>query len=191
MKWLYAAGIGVLVVVFAYFLHVDEAPVLVPFPETLSDEPDVVIEGFDLTHFDENGERTYRIEADQARYFKAKGHAEIADLNLTVYASRQPAWELHAGAGIYNETAADPYIDLSEGVELTATNTERGPLYIESSTMRVYPNRQVVESASTVTVREGNSNFRAERFEADLSSKRVVFSSRPGEQVELLLQAGT
>ena len=188
MKWVYGVAAAVLVVGFVYFINTEDPPNIFPFPASLSDEPDVVVEELDLTRFDENGRRQYRIRAGQARYFKAKGHAEISDLNLTVYMADQDSWELIANSGIFNETVEDPYLDLTGGVGLTATGAKRKPLFVESNTMRIYPLRKVVESSTTVTVREGNSNFRAERFEADLSTKRVEFSSSPGKQVELHLQ---
>lgn len=189
MKWVYATAVALLVVVFVFFLHSEDPPEIFPFPATLSDEPDVVIEGLDLTRFDANGTRHYRILAGQARYFETQGHAEISDLNLTLYTADHETWEMSATTGIFNEAAEDPFLDLSGGVALTTKRTNRKPLFVDSNAMRIYPLRKVVESSTTVTVKEGDSNFRAERFEADLSTNRVVFSSSPDEQVELHLQA--
>ena len=188
MKWLYTVLIGVLTIGFIYFLSGDEAPSLNPFPQELSDEPDALIEGFKVTQFDTKGTKLYEIAANHASYYERDGHTSIDGLRMKVFTPDENVWHLSAQAGNYEERQADPFLVLDGNVQLRSVGKSQSSIAFETDSLKIYPRRRFVESLSTVTVESGTSKIHAEKFEADLATRMVHFTSRADSQVELLLR---
>ena len=189
MKWLYVVLCGLLAIGFIYFLSGDEAPTLIAFPEELIDEPDALIEGFEISQFDERGIRTHVIVADRARHFASEGQTEISGLHMSVFLNGVAKWQLSASTGTYHERAADPYILLQDDVVLWSTEVGESKTKFSANALKIYPRRKFVESLSRVTVESGGSKIHAQKFEADLATESVRFQSSEDSKVELLYQA--
>ena len=191
MKWVYVVLIGVLAVVFVYLINTDEPPTLNPFPQALSDEPDALLTGFEVTQFDSNGTRLYRISASDATYYQRLDRTNILGLRMTVYLEGEDDWRLRADEGIYEEQSADPLLTLSGSVHLSSVGDSESSIVVTTESLKIYPRRQFIESMSRVTVENEGSKFHADRLEADLATKIVEFSAVGGSQVELVVPAGS
>ena len=188
MKWVYICVVGVLAVGFVYLLSSDEPPALMQFPQALSDEPDALIEGFELSQFDPQGKQLYRIAAARASYFERQGRTDIRDVSVWVYATGSVAWQLRADEGIFQEHMPDPLLSLRGNVQLASSADGDEPIKFETASLEIYPRRQFVESLSRVIVENDGSKIYADRFEADLATREISFSGETGSQVELVLQ---
>ncbi len=188
MKWVYVVLVGVLAIGFAYFLSTDEPQDLNPFPQALSEEPDALLTGFEITQFDTQGIRLYRIYASNATYFENQGRTDIRGLRMTVYSEGKDDWQLTANEGIYEESMEDPLLILNGNVHLSSMGDQQSPITFQTDSLKIYPRRQFAESMSRVIVENESSKFHADQFQADLATKVVNFSARADSQVELLLQ---
>ncbi len=187
MKWIYVATVGVLAVGFAYYLSLDDAQVLVPFPPELSDEPDALMTGFSLTEYSEQGKPLYEINATAAAHYESEGQTEISDIDVQFFSDRTNDWQLQAKQGIYKETDEEPYLQLHGDVRLVYMQDNRIDMAFTTASLQVYPRRQFVKSLSKVSVKRGSSKIHADRFEADLEAQRVRFLSNVDSQVEVFI----
>ena len=191
MKWIYVTFVGLLAVGFVYFISTDQPPNLDPFPEALSDEPDALMSGVEITQFDADGIQLYRISADDATYFEKLGRTNISGLSMLVYGNGTDDWRLSADEGIYEEDGADPFVTLNGNVYLTSAGDEETAIVMTTEAMKLFPRRQYVESMSRVSVEKGSSKFHADHFEVDLATNEVRFSANEDSQVELLVSTGS
>ena len=191
MKWVYVILISGLAIVFIYLINLDEPPTVDPFPQALSDEPNALIAGFEVTQFDTEGTRLYRIAATEATYYEGQGRTDIHQLRMMVFSEGKDDWSLSADEGIYEEHLTDPYLTLSGNVHLSSVNDQPSAVMVTTESLKIYPRRQFVESMSRVSVESGGSKFHADHFEADLATKTVNFSADADSQVELLVPAGS
>lgn len=191
MKWVYVALVGVLAVIFVYLVNTDEPPTLNPFPRALSDEPDALLTGFEVTQFDSDGTRLYRISASDATYYQRLDRTNISGLHMTVYSEGEDDWRLRADEGVYEEQLADPLLTLNGNVHVASVSDTESPIVVTTESLKIYPRRQFIESMSRVTVENEGSKFHADRLEADLATKVVEFSAVGDSQVELVVPAGT
>lgn len=191
MKWVYFVLIGVLAVGLVYLINRDEPPALDPFPQALSDEPDAVLSGFEVTQFDSNGDQLYRISATDATYYERLDRTNIQGLRMTVYSNDKGDWRLRAAQGVYEEHATDPVLTLNGNVYLSSEGSGESPIEVTTESLKIYPRRQFVESMSRVIVENDGSKFHADQFEVDLATKVVNFSATGDSQVELLVPTGS
>ena len=191
MKWVYFILIGVLGVVLVYLINTDEPPTLDPFPQVLSDEPDAVLSGFEVTQFDSTGAQLYRISAADATYYERLDRTIIHGLRMMVYSKGKGDWRLRADEGVYEEHPGDPLLTLNGNVNLSSGGGSGSPIEVTTESLKIYPRRQFVESMSRVIVKNDGSKFHADQFEVDLATKVVNFSATGDSQVELLVQTGS
>ncbi len=191
MKWVYVVLISGLAVVFVYLINSDEPPALDPFPQALSDEPDALISGFEVTQFDIEGTQLYRIYANEATYYDRRDRTDILGLRMTVFTEGKDDWRLRANEGIYEEHPEDPSLTLSGSVHLSSVCDQQSAITVTTESLKIYPRRQFVESMSRVSVESGGSKFHADHFEADLATRTIEFSASTDSQVELLVPVGS
>ncbi|MCY3859744.1 MAG: LPS export ABC transporter periplasmic protein LptC [Gammaproteobacteria bacterium] len=187
MKWVYVVLIGVLAVVFIYLINTDEAPALNPFPQALSDEPDALLTGFEVTQFDTEGTQLYRISATEATFYERLERTNILGLHMMVYSEGRDDWRLRADEGTYEERLTDPLLTLSGNVLLSSVGEVQSTVVVTTESLNIYPRRQFAESMSRVIVENEGSKFHADQFEVDLATKDVRFSSASDSKVELLV----
>ena len=187
MKWLYVVLVVVLAVVFVYLINSDEPAVLNPFPQALSDEPDALLSGFEVTQFDSEGTQLYRISASEATYYERRNVTDILGLRMTVYLEGEEDWRLEADEGIYVESSVEPELTLTGHVQLSSVSDSESDIVVTTESLKIYPRRQFVESMSRVTVENESSKFHADQIEVDLATKDVRFSAAADSSVELLV----
>ncbi|MYD44110.1 MAG: LPS export ABC transporter periplasmic protein LptC [Gammaproteobacteria bacterium] len=186
MKWSYAFIAAALAIGFLYMLSGDEAPVLKPFPEELSDEPDAFMEGFEITQFNGEGQKLYEVVGVHASYYEARGVTDIHDLRMAVYAANNQIWRLSATDAVYEERHEDPFLLLNGNVRLISADGDLSTLAFSTESLKIYPRRRWVESLSRVTLENADSKIHANKLEADLDSKQFRFSSGVDDHVELV-----
>ena len=191
MKWVYVILIGVLAAVFVYLINTDEPPTLNPFPQTLSDEPDALLSGFEITQFDSEGIQLYRISAAEASYYERVAQTNILGLRMVVFSEGSADWQLRADEGLYEEQLADPLLTLSGDVYLSSVGEPQDAIVVTTESLKIYPRRQFVESMSRVIVKKESSKFHADQFEVDLATKDVRFSAATDSKVELVVSPST
>ncbi|MCY4094851.1 MAG: LPS export ABC transporter periplasmic protein LptC [Gammaproteobacteria bacterium] len=187
MKWIYVVLIGVLVVVFVYMINTDEPPTLNPFPQALSDEPDALLTGFEVTQFDTEGTQLYRLSATEATYYERLNRTNVLGLSMIVYSEGEDDWRLRADEGVYEEDSADPLLTLSGNIHLSSVGDAESTVVVTTASLNIYPRRQFAESMSRVIVENEGSKFHADQFEVDLGTKDVRFSADADSKVELLV----
>lgn len=188
MKWVYALVPVALAIGFLYFLSGEEVPTLQPFPAELSDDPDAFMEGFEITQFDVQGIMLYEIAAEQASYYERRGQTDIQGLQMKVYTPKQDVWQLAADEAVFEDRQEDPFLLLDGNVRLASLNGPQSTMTFLTESLKIYPRRRWVESLSTVTLEKTDSKIHAEKFEADLDTQNVRFTSGVESQVELLLR---
>ena len=189
MKFVLSAGVLIIVVLFVYFLSGDEAPNVRPFPQQLSDEPDAVMEGFEVVQFDADGTKMYELYAESASYFANAGHTNVSDLSMTVSSREDESWHLTALEGTFDENVVESVLILKGNVAMWAAGQEpSSKSQFETDVLRVLPKEHLAESLSSVTLTTHNSRIHADKVEVSLESRDVRFSSTSPMPVELLLR---
>lgn len=189
MKWLVGVGVLALGAVFVYFLAGKDAPTIQAFPEELSDEPDAILKGFAVKHFNQQGVKLYELSAETASYDARIGQTGIGNLNMSVVTENQTHWHLKAGEGVYHDATVDSEIVLRGSVELrTKRASTDDDIVFLTETLYVFPDKQFAESESTITMTSRNSKIRADKVEIDMGPRNVRFISQSPSQVELLLR---
>ena len=192
-QWLWLLW-GLLAVVAFFFLTLAPEVELGDTPATtvVLDEPDILMENANITQFEADGNREYRLHAKEIRHFDAKNLTRLADPELTMYQQNRPPWIAKSRKGyIRRETAQDGHVEeivlLREAVELERIQPGIRGVHLGSELMYIYPARQYAESTQPVTIDTTTGRTVAQNMTADFKKGRIHMYSGKNQRVHTIV----
>ncbi len=146
-------------------------------------DPDMQIAFPFLEHFDETGKLAWQITGEQLRQFEANDYAEIdqpravmpqTNPDTTQLVTTENPWHARAKTAALQKKAQ--IVDLIGDAQIWNFDTS-----INSQTLRLYLERQFVETNKAVTIRDHSSVAQALGMQADLINETLFLRAQVKE----------
>lgn len=173
--WVPIAALALLAVYTGWLVqHQDGAPD--PARSTPRGEPDYVLQGFTLEHFDAQGQPQARVSGDQMRHYPGTDTVEVDGVRVDANPPGSQPLQARAKLGLVDPDART--ITLRGGVVVTSTTAQGDALRIEGEQLVADTRAERLYASSPVTVQRGASHFSADGLQWDQRSQVMQLTGK-------------
>ncbi|MFW6093403.1 MAG: LPS export ABC transporter periplasmic protein LptC [Pseudomonadota bacterium] len=178
---LVAGGVALLVIDRDRPREVAEAP-------ASDGAPDVHMKGADITQFRPDGTIHYELAAADIRHFQEDGRTLLTEPNMALHRTDGAPWTARARSGSLRRGAgAEELVILRDDVVLEQTGAARDSVRLDTSFLRLYPERQYAETDRDVIIAGDLGRTTASGLEGDLRAGSLELFAADGAPVHTTL----
>lgn len=168
--WVPIAALALLAAYTGWLVQQRE-PVSGTSASTPRGEPDYVLQGFTLEHFDAAGLPQARISGEQMRHYPDTDAVEVDSVRVDANPPKGQPLQARAKLGLVDPKART--VTLRGGVVVTSTTAQGEALRVEGEHLVADTRAQRLYATSPVTVQRGTSHFSADGLDWDQRTQVV------------------
>ena len=161
----------------------------------LADVPDIYLNGVQIRTFNAKGKLAYELHAEEIEQFSSEHTMLFKHLMIQVERDSGERWHIHAQQGSIQPDRDQPSqilepIRLLGAVKVYSGDVENSEYSFHGANVIYDPRANTVHSNEPVSIKADTSNYEADAFHFDLTTKQLELSSEPDNQVEIQYETG-
>ncbi|MAR89871.1 MAG: LPS export ABC transporter periplasmic protein LptC [Pseudomonadota bacterium] len=139
-----------------------------------NDQPDMVAKNLVQQRFDDQGAKSYRLQAESMEQFISRDRNVMARPIITFFEQQQPSWRTRADTAV-SDTKVNR-LDLTGNVSIEQQGVSEAAV-METQTLALYPRRSYATTDDRVVIRQTGVYIEATGLDADLTNNRITLKT--------------
>jgi len=167
----------------------DDEPLL---PSALADAPDLDMTDATIVQYDVDGNRKYRLAAEQIRRFESAGVTLLRAPELLIDDPEDPPWDIRANEGTVRKLpgpdgATEERVDLEGSVQLLQQYANGRFFRLDTEAISYFPDRRYAETDRNVMIDTDVGRTMAAGLQGELDKGLFFLDSNAAQRVHTIV----